>query len=316
MYNAELKEKFIEQYTQSINTAHIVHSVFDRVEDHERNWQADLCTRTTEELQPVIDSMLGLRAKSRWMTVSVLKEYVRWCLAIHVPDACDGMLHVELAGLDKVQRQMVPNPTGMRLYLDRVYDMASLQTIDNVYRCYLWMAYGGMEEADTVTIKASEVDLQELVIRHDGREFPIYKEAITEFTNLVQLDRFAMCHPNYTKVVYLDRVQGDEILRGSKSETMILTTRAMVSKKGVAAYKRGATDKQLSYHRAKLSGLFYRVYEMERAGVPANFSEAAIRYLETHNVKAEGEEEVEKARNRVAREYMEDYQRWKLAFSI
>ena len=64
MYNAELKSRFIKDYTKSINTANVATTVFEAFEPYEVSWNADLCTKNKEELQPAIDEILALRAKS------------------------------------------------------------------------------------------------------------------------------------------------------------------------------------------------------------------------------------------------------------
>ena len=94
MYNAELKSRFVKDYTKSINTANVATTVFEAFEPYETSWNADLCTRDREELQPAIDEILALRSRSQWMSLTILKEYVKWCIAMKVPDACDGMLNI------------------------------------------------------------------------------------------------------------------------------------------------------------------------------------------------------------------------------
>ena len=91
MYNEDLKKRFVRDYTGSLNTANVAATVFNAVEKYETEWNADLCTRSTEELQPVIDEIVGLRSRSKWMTLTILKEYVKWCIAMKVPGACDGI---------------------------------------------------------------------------------------------------------------------------------------------------------------------------------------------------------------------------------
>lgn len=45
MYNAELKSRFVKDYTKSINTANVATTVFEAFEPYETSWNADLCTR-------------------------------------------------------------------------------------------------------------------------------------------------------------------------------------------------------------------------------------------------------------------------------
>lgn len=316
MYNEEQKTRFIRAYTNSINTANVAATVFNNLEEHEHKWGADMCTRRADELQPVIDDILGLRSKSRWMTLSILKEYVKWCLAMRVPDVCDGMLYIEIPGIDKVRRQMVASPLHLQRYLDQVFDSESEETIDNIYRCYYWMAYGGIREEDTLSISMSDVDMEQMLIHYHNTSVPIYREAIPAFKNALQLNSFVYLHPNYAKSIRRDRVSGNELMRGVRATTKTMTIRSTFSSRSSDAIKAGKTEQQLSFHRISLSGLFYRIYERERAGVPVDFSDAAVRFMEGKKYFFGGREKLVHRQNKIERDYMEDYQRWKLAFSI
>lgn len=315
MFNEDQKIRFIRSYTDSIKTAGVATNVFNSFEEHEKEWGADLCTRTQEELQPVIDDILGLRSKSRWMTLSILKEYVKWCQMMRIPGTNDGMLHIEVAGIDKVRKQMVSSPLHLQRYLDQVFDPESLETIDNIYRCYYWMAYGGIKEEHTLLIKKSDVDLERMLIRYRDTSVPIYREAVPAFRNVITLESFVYQHPHYEDI-RRDRVPGDELMRGVKATTKTMTIRSTLSRKSAEALKAGKTDQQLSFHRISLSGLFYRVYELERIGVPVNFSEAAVSFMEGRTYVLSKRDKIEHKQNRIERDYIEDYQRWKLAFSF
>lgn len=316
MYNEQQKVNFIKGYTGSLNTANVATTIFNALEKYEEQWQADFCTRSKEELQPVIDEIVGLRTKSQWMTLIILKEYVKWCIAMKVPEACDGMLQVEAVGLDKVRHQMVSSPLHLQKYLDELFDPESEETIDNIYRCYFWMAYGGIDEEDTILVKKEDINFEQMTIAYKDTNIPIYREAIPAFRNAVSLTDFLYKHPNYTKTVRRDRIGGDTIMRGIKAETKTFTMRVTISKRNIKAVEDGRTDLQLSFYRVRMSGLFFRAYERERAGIPVDFSEAAMRAMAGKEYSIKGRIKLEHKQNRMERDYMEDYQRWKLAFSI
>lgn len=316
MYNEELKTKFIRQYTQSIHTAQVATNILAAMAPYEKAWQADLCTRSTEELQPAIDSIVALRYRSQWMSLTILKEYVKWCILMKVPDACDGMLNITVVGLDKVRRQMVASPLHLQLCLDEVFDEEKDETMDSVYRCHYWMAYGGVKEDDTILVKATDVSFQEMCIKYGEKNVPIYREALPAFRNAVMLSSFLYKHPNYNKPIRRDRVPGDTIMRGIKTVTKTMTFRSTLSKRATEAIKEGKTEVKLSFYRVWLSGVFYRMYERERAGIPVNFSEVATDFMSGKTYHVSGSVKVEHLKKRKERDYMEDYQRWKLAFSI
>ena len=200
--------------------------------------------------------------------------------------------------------------------MDSIFDPESEETIDNIYRCYFWMAYGGIDEEDTIAIRKSDVNFQRMYIQYKSTSIPIYREAVPAFRNAVMLDSFVYKHPNYSKDIRRNRVQGDTIMRGIKAATKTFTMRATLSKRNIKAIEEGKTDLQLSFYRVRMSGLFYRVYEMERAGISPNFSEAALRVMDGKTYSLKGREKLEHKQNRIEKDYMEDYERWKLAFSI
>lgn len=316
MYNEEQKKRFIRDYTGSLSTANVAATIFNETEKYEESWGTDLCTKGVEELQSVVNEITGLRNKSQWMSLTILKEYVKWCLAMKVPGACDGMLHIEAVGLDKIKKQMVASPLHLQRYLDDVFDKEFEETIDNLYRCYFWMAYGGIDEEDTILVKTEDVDLSQMLIRYKTTSVPIYREAIPAFKNAVTLTNFLYKHPNYTKPIRRDRVPGDTIMRGLKATTKTFTMRTTISKRNISAIEDGLTELQLSFYRVRMSGLFYRTYEMERAGIPVTFSEAALRVMDGKTYALSGREKIIHKQNRIERDYFDDYQRWKLAFSI
>lgn len=121
MFNSELKTRFVREYTSSVSTAKVCETIFNQFEPYECVWNADLCTRSAEDLQPIIDTIVGFRVRSKWMRIIVLKDYVKWCINVaNVPGACDGMLQINTIGLDKVKQQTIASPLHLQKYLDQI----------------------------------------------------------------------------------------------------------------------------------------------------------------------------------------------------
>lgn len=314
MYNTEQKENFISEYTTHIETRKAAVAMFNALEPHEVSWGADVCTRSAEELQPVVDELVGLRTDSKRHRLSMLRAYVKWCIAQGVPNACEGVLQIEEIGLEKIKRQMVANPQHLQMYLDGICDKEAEQTVDCVYRCFFWLAYGGMKESDVLSVVESDVDLDAMVVRYGGREYPIYREALSAFKNCVTLKQFRYKHPNYgdDKIVFRDRALGNILLRGMSATPSITAIRVEMARKS-----RISDNLKLTFFRVGLSGLFYRTYEAERAGMPVDFMAAAADFMDgkTYNLER-GRNLIGAKQRRVAKGYMTDYSRWKEAYSI
>ena len=316
MYNEELKKKFIREYTRSDTTARRAQQTFNSLEPYEENWGADLCTRSARELEPIIEAVTGYRAYSRWAVIGLLRRYVEWCIVNRVPGACRGMLEVKLAGLENVRTRMVTGPVHLQRALDQVLEPEADGTVDNLYRCFYWMGFAGMDEEDAVKVRSAEVDFQNQRILYKGESYPLYREAIPAFQKAACLSTIVYRHPNYKDVVK-DRTPGDLLLRGFKGDVRVLAFRRALSLKNAAAIEEGRTQLHLSYQRVGLSGLFYRTYENERAGLPVDFSEEADRQFTRG--KASGlytTASDRTVRMKFERQYMEDYRRWKLAFMM
>lgn len=319
MYNEELKIRFIRDYTQNVNTAHAATTIFNAFSSYEEEWGADLCTKSAEELQPVIDHVVALRARNQWVAVAILKKYVQWCISNKVPGVCDGMLHITAIGLDKLRKQMVSSPLHLQKCLDEIFDPEQDGTIDNIYRCYYWMAYAGLGDEDIIRVKGSDIRFSEMCIRFEEKDYPIYRESLPAFHNAVELTQFMHRHPNYKKPVVLPRVGGDIIMRGVRANTKLLTVRSILSRRMREAVEQGKTEVKLSHFRVWISGEFYRMSEAERAGFPVDFSALAADEMAGKTYRIEGVNKyikISHRQNRKAQDYMEDYQRWKLAFSI
>ena len=319
MYNEKLKTRFIREYTKSISRADACVQAFNAIEPFELQWGADFCTKSASELSPVVEQLVGFRVRSRWMRIIIFQKYVKWCISNNVDNACDGMLHVDSAGLDKVRSQMVSNPIQLQAYLDAVCDQESEQTTDNIYRCFYWMAYSGMDEHDILNVKCQDVDFDNMVIRYDGAEYEIYRVAIPAFRNAATLTEFVYKHPNYPpdKKVIRNRAFGNTLIRGIRSTTTLAAMRVELSRRSKKSIEDGLTDKQLSYYRVWLSGLFYSMYQRELAGIPVDFSGAASRFMEGKTYKLDAGRNTPEAKKRaVVNDYMQDYERWKAAFQI
>ena len=315
MYNEELKKRFIKEYTNSISTAAVCESVFNSYQKNEEEWGADLCTQSEEVLRPIVTMKLGLRSRSKWSRLIILKDYVQWCIITNVAGACDGMLKITDIGLDKVKQQTIANPKHLQQYLDAICDPTENCATDNIYRCYYWLAYAGVEQDDILNIKCSDVDFMTMTINYPQKltSVPIYPESLQAFHNCVELTQFASSHPNYNEMVWINRAEGDTIVRGIRALPTLKSMRVALSRR---QKNRGdKTDLRLSFSRVWISGLFYRMYENEMAGIQPDFNPIVLQKMEgkTYNLSSGGNT-IEAKQRQLVRDYEEDYKRWKLAW--
>ena len=316
MYNEELKQRFIQNYTTSLATAKVCEDTFKSTEKYEIQWEADLCTKTEEELSPLVESIVSFMAHNKSTRLIILKDYVKWCIANNVPGACDGMIRFVPSGMEKMRARTVSSPVHMQKYLDSVFDPEQRHTIDNVYRCYFWLAYMGLDEEDSVSVKAEDVVFSTMSVRVNDTEYPIYRESIQTFKNCVELDAFVYEHPGYTKEVWKPRAAGTKLLRVTSPDTPITYIRSCASRIVCNAEKRGV-EIRMSYFRSWVSGTFYRMYQDEQAGVRVNFDSIAMEQMRGKEYKLDsGRNTIRAKMKQISRSYFNDYELWKLAYKM
>lgn len=318
MYNAEIKHQFMREVVSTTPwKLKLCESVFNSTEEYEEEWKADLCTKSAEELQPMVNQISGFRARSKWSRLILLKDYVKWCKEMEVDGACSGMLEIKTVGLDKVKQQTIASPKHLQNYLNAICEPANMKATDNIYRCYYWLAYAGMAEEDIFKVKCSDVDFNKLIVQYNQKYtvVPIYPEGLEAFHNCVELSQFRYIHPNITKEIWKDRADGDILIRGIKSVSTIKAFRVELSRR--SKQKSDKTPLKLSHFRVWLSGVFYRMYEQEIIGVPPDFNAIVAQQMEGKTYKLDsGRNTIEAKHRQLVRDYEEDYERWKLAWFL
>lgn len=315
MYNEQLKNEFVREYTSSESIGNACKAVFNATEKYEQEWSQDICTKDETILEPVLEEIVGFKNRSKYMRLSILKDYAEWCIKKRVPGACDGMLKVHIVGLKKMRQQTISCPAHLESYLNKVFDPADEKTLDNIYRCYYWFAFAGIKEEDIVSIKRDNVDFVQMIVRYGGMEYPIYREAIPAIKNCIELNQFLYKHPCYkAEQIWRDRYPGDTLIRGIRSNPSIKAMRVALSRHSKSKRDSGDVDLKLSYHRVWISGLFYRMYEQEQIGIEPDFKPIISQQLGLGVHKSDaGNNTQEDVKRQLVYEYCNDYQRWKLA---
>lgn len=323
MYNEDIKQKFIDGFTNSVSRKKTATTLFNALSKYEEAWGADICTKTKDELKDVITEIAGFRVSSVNTRLSILRLYAKWCMQHQIPNACNGLLQIEGIGIEKLKRQTVANPQHLQEYLNCICDSESEETVDCVCRGFYWLAYSGIPEKDALEIAVSDVHLDDMEIYYDGVCYPIYKEAIPALRNCVRLTQFRYKHPRYD-AVYKNRAVGDKLLRGFTDNRSLASMQSDMSRRAKNPKFMKADQKDnkrldlnLSYYRVSISGLYYRMFEYERAGVEPDFTAAAKRFMEGRVYNLQKSRNLIGAKQRsLAADYLEDYLRWKEAYSV
>ena len=322
MYNQEVKERFIKEAIENKSRKTTARNLFMNAARYEKSMGKDICRFTTDELQPVVNDLFGMRTKSVGTNYSILKDYSKWCAEQGIEIEPNGIAELKFNdeyGLDKLRSQTVASPEHLQSYLDDLCDPVDKCTVDCVTRCYLWLAFSGVDEETVLSVTADNIDLVNMEIIIDDTRYPVYGEAVPAFENCVKSKVFMYKHPNYGAKVR-HRADSAWLLRGFSEARSLATLRSDTSRK-CKRQRESSISKcgplNITYFRVQLSGIFYRAYENEQAGVLPDFMDVAAKFMEGKTYKLDKSRNLPGAvQRRLAKEYMEDYIRWKKAYSL
>lgn len=318
MYNEEQKRAFIEETITNDKTKKNAISLFRGTAPYEKEWGADLSTKTAEELSPMVEQVCGLRVRSKYTKVVVLRNYMRWCVSKGFAGAKELDERINYLDTSRSRTDLVRGPEHLQQLLNQVFDPESEETFDNVYRCYLWMAFGGMLEETAFLLTADDIDFMYMEARKGDEVAILYRQGLPSVRNCVTLDSFQYKNKTYTKTgsIRRNRVPGNRLLRGMRKDQTMMNFRSQYSRKRASLRADGIDTSALTYDRVWLSGMFYRIYEGEQAGIEPDFRSIILSGPAWKNtVKNSPDYQVQRTIAALANDLQLDYARWKLVVS-
>ena len=312
-YNQDRKEAFITTSGAPGKTVGKIEVAFSRLAEIEREKGMDVCEFQVSDIADALPSISSSSYASMTSTIRVIKDYATWCKTKGISNVNTELCEIKPASiggcLEETDQGYVSCPAHLQRVLESVFDPEDDQTMDLVYRGVFWLSYSGVSEDDIYSVRTGDVDLERSRIRVGKYNLPIYPESKRVFQNLIMLNAFLSRHPGYPDKI-MKRVDGDILLRGLKANASIITTRGILSHTFAAARKSGKTASKLSISRAWTSGVFYRLYEMEKNGDELHVAPLAPSLME--NCKKLTPEEFTTAEKNIIR----NYRYWKKTFGL
>lgn len=311
MFNESLKNKFIN----STRKGNDVSSLFVSSQPYEEKYGKDLCQFSQDELQDFVNHCLGVMESTKRSRLMLVRQYIKWCSDNGIPNVSEVIGEITTNDTSRIKETMVSSPEHLNSVMDTVFRKVDEHTIDNVYRCFLWMAFAGIPQCDVMKITSANVDFKEMEIVYNGNSFPIYKEAVSVIRDCAELEQFIYDHREYNNPVWRARADGKALLRGYIPDAAASSVASLIRKAIVNARARcGETIPKLNYSHVAFSGQFYRMRERESIGFPIDF-----RWYIANEWIADGSYDPDdpKIMNRLkvkAHRLKMDYECWKSAF--
>lgn len=313
MYNKNLKEKFFAPSSGETPTLLLQNEfslLFNVSERYEAEARVDLYDLDFSEVKKIKKEFReqGSVFIGSDRTDSMFLQYLQWCQRNNVEVSPDsGLIVYCQKAAENYSRKHVSTPKNLRRALDQCFDFENEETLDNVYRAYYWLAYMGIRSQKSLEqITCDDVDLERKIVKCEGAEYPIYKEAMPSIRKCKELSTFNYKHPEYSQVSRRERCAGDKLLCRYKTDAEIKMMGEMLR----GGFTRNRTKIMFgrTYSAVNRSGGMYKIYMAKRAGA----DESAVINEIIRNTGDKGD--VRSRARRIEYEYRSEYRLWLEAF--
>jgi integrase len=158
MYNAEVKERFLSEYTG--NGAKSIKGRFELIEESERLLGKDIAEMSKSEAILSINKLDFIEMGSAESILSAIKCYVRWCIDNRIFDnAGEGFLQVLLSDID-------PSASMARMFFrdeyDFLYSMRKIREFDELQNdvIALIFAWLGLSIEEALDLRDEDIDFE------------------------------------------------------------------------------------------------------------------------------------------------------------
>lgn len=324
MYNSEIKEEFIKSI-QSESTRSVVRYTLESTAKYEESLEKDLIFFSSEEIDNIITSEFGTSSASRTARVSFIRMYFRWASNNGMNNNIQSLKGLSTnVSSSAMMDKYVFSPAHLSAYLDAVFDSIDLDTVDIISRALFWMAFCGVPIKDVETLKTNCVIEKDGGMMAAGIFYPLYDDALDVVVKLSKMKQFRLYNKIYaSKYALRDRSDSDYLLRGIKRKDnkdvsdgkRHRSVMSDASKKLKAAMKDGIISSTMTYETVRKSGVFYKMYLREQAGIDVNFTTWIMSELsEKHNI--DDKESIKTTLKNRRRLMNADYKAWKEAKKI
>ena len=223
--------------------------------------------------------------------------------------------------LKEIRTTMVSSPYFFNKYLDSVFEPTENNTIENLYRCAMWLLYIGLELDEIVDLEINNIDLYNRRIIYKDKYYRMPDYSFDSIEKCVSTISFYYPHKNYCNCngVWRDRFIGSKLIRGENEELKAKTIKDMLGRYIKEANVSGKTDKRMTLGMVSLSGSYYRLRAREMdCGTPPDF-EALSKYQmskTSRRVNFEGTDMFKRSLRETKNKNSNKYKLWCMAGSF
>lgn len=315
MYNEERKLRFMADTGMGGLKYTFAYTVFSIIEPKEIELGRDLAEMTADEVGDALATSDVVSSNTLTNRIPFIVRYKNWCAeqGFDTITMASGDINVDLSGI--IRRIMVPNPARLKEILDIAFRETTEQDSKCIYKAHLWMGFAGMQDLNTVGVRAGDINYRECSIFYENRMYFFPKEGLRDIKQANELTVIERLFDG--KVRTFRRAEGDKVLRGRKLQREVSDDRYLVKtlRPAVGHWFNLAGFSGMSFARVRKSGIFYEMFKREVKGIPVNFYEIGNDDFVFEGKKPTPGQTKQKILRRIIFGYEKDYAAWKRAFA-
>lgn len=312
MFNPERKEKFLAQL--GIGEKPYI-SLFRVTEPYETERGRDLAEFSIEDFTQVLAGGLGLTQSSLRLSKQRINRYLKWCREQNYPTKVVGGIDVSPDKSEIIHQKMVGSPEDLSLRMDKIFHDRKIATVDCLYRCYLWMLFMGFSKDEPSVVKTDSVDLSAFRIIHNNMIYEIPPTALVDFIHAVNASEFIHAKSINGNKTTGKRIESPYLLRGLRTEQLSYDT--LQRQVTNLQRKKNITGDKLIPKQIRISGFFWRAYQVDKAGGLPQLEPLIEEVLDgtafANNLDSKPAKDY---RRYLQFKYSQDYNAWKQAFDL
>ena len=201
---------------------------------------------------------------------------------------------------------MFSSPKHLQAFLDKAFDPVENKSLDSVYRCLIWLLYGGMTIDQAREVVNSDVDLTHMLVQ--GR-YELYRESVPAFQTVLTAKEFWAVRGKSRTPSPESRASGNLLLRGTNGTEAVAKKQVLVVYFG---HRKSVVKPQATPESIRMSGAFFRIFQAEAMGYKPDFTGVALDRM--GNITSASTERLEVNKQKMISTVSKEYQVWKRVF--
>lgn len=273
MYNQEIKERFLTEYTSGGKSKDSAGAMLDSVGVYEELLNKDVAEMSREDVIEALRYANIGTYKTAAAAQSVLRNYVKWCRANAVfSHVNEGLLSIEV---DDIDSSRYLGKLLFRSEDDLISELKTVRVFEDGYPEIIVLLLGwiGVEQKDVLSIKISDVSTSDktVYLRVYNRTIH-YSDKIADILSMFERTKEgSRSAGGDSRIVYrddsYDRFVRKYCAKGQLGKEFTPTqVKHMVSKLNLAYVAQG-NEPRFTGGNVVMSGALHRVWQLENSGV-------------------------------------------------